>query len=243
MTDHNISTAEIRSGGEDVESFEELGFIAFTTGREVGSFGTASQEPVQDVMARWAALRNLVGGSDARLATVSQVHGVRIVEHTLGWHGWLRGTEADGQFSIVRGTAMAVSVADCVPVFLAHPSGAGAVLHSGWRGTAAGIAERAIALFEKVNCKASDLRLHCGPAICGRCYEVSPDVYGKLVGRAVATPTLVDLRLLIADHARESGVRAISISPSCTRCDNGQFYSHRAGDAGRQVGVLFASEC
>ena len=32
----------------------------------------------------------------------------------------------------------------------------------------------------------------------------------------------------------------ISISSSCTRCDNDRFYSHRAGDAGRQLGVLIA---
>jgi hypothetical protein len=36
------------------------------------------------------------------------------------------------------------------------------------------------------------------------------------------------------------GVRRISQSEHCTRCDNALFYSHRAGDAGRQVGVLIA---
>jgi hypothetical protein len=30
------------------------------------------------------------------------------------------------------------------------------------------------------------------------------------------------------------------VSESCTRCNNDRFYSHRAGDAGRQVGVLIA---
>jgi polyphenol oxidase len=35
-------------------------------------------------------------------------------------------------------------------------------------------------------------------------------------------------------------VRQISVSPLCTRCDNDRFYSHRAGDAGRQLGVIVA---
>jgi len=35
-------------------------------------------------------------------------------------------------------------------------------------------------------------------------------------------------------------VRDISISDFCTRCDNDRFYSHRAGDAGRQLGVIVA---
>jgi copper oxidase (laccase) domain-containing protein len=135
---------------------------------------------------------------------------------------------------------MAVTVADCVPVFLAHPSGAAAVLHSGWRGTAARITEAAIALLAEHGLPPAELRLHLGPAICGECYEVSADVYAQLTGRDPGQPTCIDLRGLIADHARAAGVRRISVSPSCTRCDNHTFFSHRAGDPGRQLGVLIA---
>jgi copper oxidase (laccase) domain-containing protein len=35
-------------------------------------------------------------------------------------------------------------------------------------------------------------------------------------------------------------VKEITISPSCTRCDNDRFFSHRAGDSGRQLGVMIA---
>jgi YfiH family protein len=229
---------DVRQGGEVVEHFAELGVLAFTTGRAAGSFGTQSDEPVREVMARWSALRALVGGSEARLATAAQVHGDRIVRHEKGWHGWLRGDEADGHLTTARGTAMAVTVADCVPVFLAHPSGAAAALHSGWRGTAARITESAIRQFDSLGLAAGELRVHCGPAICGRCYEVSAEVYGRLTGRAVDAPTTVDLRALIAGHAHALGVRDISISPLCTRCDNDRFFSHRAGDSGRQLGVV-----
>ena len=38
----------------------------------------------------------------------------------------------------------------------------------------------------------------------------------------------------------QAGVRDVSISPWCTRCDNDRFFSHRAGDAGRQLGVIVA---
>jgi copper oxidase (laccase) domain-containing protein len=85
---------------------------------------------------------------------------------------------------------------------------------------------------------ASELRVHLGPAICGRCYEVSPDVYRQLTGREVSAPTAVDLRALLGDRARELGVRHISTSPWCTRCHNERFFSHRAGDSGRQIAVL-----
>ena len=230
------------SDAEVVESFGDLGVLAFTTGRRIGSFGTASDEPVREVMARWSLLRDVLGGNDARLGTAIQVHGTTIVEHDGNWRGWLRGPDADGHLSVNRGTAMAVTVADCVPVFLVHVSGAAAALHSGWRGTAGRITERAINRFAALGMAAKDLRLHCGPAICGRCYEVSPDVYRELTGRSVDVPTTVDLRALIADHARAMGVKAISLSPLCTQCDNDRFYSHRAGDAGRQLGVIHARD-
>jgi polyphenol oxidase len=69
---------------------------------------------------------------------------------------------------------------------------------------------------------------------------VSADVFAQLTGRDPGKPTTVDLRAIIADHARALGVDTISISPLCTRCDNDRFFSHRAGDAGRQVGVALA---
>ncbi|HEY0997060.1 MAG TPA: polyphenol oxidase family protein [Gemmatimonadaceae bacterium] len=192
-------------------------------------------------MGRWDTLRAMLRPGGPRLATARQVHGARVLLHGEGWEGWLRADDADGHLSLARGTAMAVSVADCVPVFLAHPGGAAAVLHSGWRGTEARIVDQAIAAMAHHGRPASELLLHLGPAICGGCYEVSAEVYARLTGRAVDRPTPVDLRALIAGHARAQGVRRISMSPLCTRCDNGLLYSHRCGDPGRQLGVVQAS--
>ena len=223
---------------EVVEAFAELGVTAFTTGRAAGSFGTQSDEPVRDVMARWSAVRARVGA--VRLATAAQVHGDTVLEHDTRWTGWLRADAADGHLALARGTAMAVTVADCVPVFVAHPSGATAILHSGWRGTAARITERAIRRFQALGLAPEDLRVHCGPAICGRCYEVSAEVARQLTGRDPAHAVTVDLRELIARQARTLGVRHLSSSAFCTRCDNDRFFSHRAGDPGRQIGVIHA---
>jgi YfiH family protein len=225
---------------EGIDDFAALGITAFTTTRAAGSFGTAGDEPVGTVMGRWARLQQALSSSGGRFATASQVHGSRVVVHSQGWDGWLRVPSADGHVSMERGTGMAVTVADCVPVFLAHPSGAIALLHSGWKGTAGRIVERAVEALACRGVPAGELRAHLGPAICGACYEVSPEVYGLLTGRSVAAPTPVDLRALIAEHARGAGVRHITTSTFCTRCDNGAFYSHRAGDTGRQLGVMIA---
>ena len=225
---------------EPVEHLTALGFVAFTTTRDAGSFGTATDEPVGDVMGRWNALTAALDARGVgRLATAAQVHGARVITHAPGWSGWLRAPGADGHACPpTPATAAAVMVADCVPVFLAHPSGACALLHSGWRGTEARIVEAGIAALAALACPPRDLTLHLGPAVCGRCYEVSPDVHARLTGRAVVRPTPVDLRALIAGHARAQGVIRISTSRWCTRCDNERFFSHRAGDAGRPIAVL-----
>ena len=226
---------------EVVNDFAAFGVTAFTTTRAFGSLSSASSEPANAVMLRWNMVRAVARAAGIeRFATTHQVHGAHVIEHRDGWSGWLRAADADGHFAAGRDTAFCVSVADCVPVFIAHESGAIALLHSGWRGTEARIVEQGIAAFTMRGLAAHELRVHLGPAICGNCYEVSADVASRLLGRRVAASMTVDLRAVIADHARAFGVREITSSGKCTKCDNERFYSHRAGDAGRQVAVIFA---
>ncbi|HEX4935881.1 MAG TPA: polyphenol oxidase family protein, partial [Gemmatimonadaceae bacterium] len=192
---------------EPVPGFDALGVLAFTTTRARGDFALQSREPAADVFGRWQELLDMLGPHAARLAFAHQVHGDRLLLHEGGWTGWMRAPEADGHLALAPGTAMAVTVADCVPVFLAHPGGAVGVVHSGWRGTLANVTARAVDRLVVAGIPARELHAHCGPSICGDCYEVSPDVYGQLTGRTVPRPTPVDLRALIADDLRAAGVR------------------------------------
>ena len=225
---------------EHIADFADLGIIAFTTTRQVGTFGMQGPEPVSEVMGRWAALRRELYETSPRLATGGQVHGNHVLAHDGHWDGWLRGGEADGHFASKRGTALAVTVADCVPVFVAHPSGATQVLHSGWRGTVANILKVGLTMMKAAGHPLNEARVHLGPAICGKCYEVSPDVYEQLTGKNPGRPTPVDLRGILAEQARQCGVERITTSQFCTKCNNDRFYSHRAGDHGRQLGVIVA---
>jgi hypothetical protein len=229
----------ILAESEAVDEFAPFGIRAFTTTRASGSFGLASEEPAAQVMRRWRQLREELRPGGARLASATQVHGTKVVIHHAQWDGWLRVDEADGHASSDRGVALVVTVADCVPVFIAHPSGAAAILHSGWRGTASRIIEHGIGALAQRGFAIAELRVHLGPAICGKCYEVGADVFRQLTGRdSSGATTRIDLRSIIADHARAAGVRHITTSAFCTRCDNDRFYSHRAGDVGRQIAVI-----
>lgn len=220
--------------------FEAWGVRAFTTTREAGSFGLSGDEAVKEVMGRWSSVQRDLSSTARRLVSIRQVHGNRVIVHTGGWEGWLRGGEADGHIAADKGTGLAVGIADCVPVFIAHPSGVVALLHSGWRGTVARITGEAIGALARYGLPPDELAIHLGPAICGRCYEVSVDVREQLTGQPVTRPGHVDLRSLIAEHATELGVQKITVSEYCTRHDNDRFFSHRAGDRGRQIAVIAA---
>ncbi|HJQ21599.1 MAG TPA: polyphenol oxidase family protein [Gemmatimonadaceae bacterium] len=227
---------------EVIDDFSAFGVHGYTTTRAFGTFGAGGTDAVREVMGRWdAVVADAASRGVRRLATAKQVHGASVIVHVPGWEGWLRCLEGDGHASTARGTALAVTIADCVPVFLAHPSGAVALLHSGWRGTAARIVERGIDVLAHRGCPTTELRMHLGPAVCGACYEVSAEVYAKVTGESTAAPRTVDLRAIIAEHARARGVAHVSISPWCTRHHNDRFFSHRAGDAGRQIAVLLAT--
>jgi copper oxidase (laccase) domain-containing protein len=148
---------------------------------------------------------------------------------------------ADGHASTEIGLLMTVSVADCVPISLiATQPRCAALLHGGWRGVAAGILENGIAaLHELCGVRTEDLILHLGPAICGACYEVGPEVHRALGTGPVDGSAPVDLRAVLARRAKAAGIETtrISVSEHCTRC-GGLFHSHRGGAPERQVAVL-----
>jgi len=226
---------------EKVEPFASIGVEAFTTTRAAGDFGLGEGEPPAEAVARWQALQEELSSIAPRVASARQVHGTKVLEHSSGTDGWTRHEGADGHLAFAPGVACVVTIADCVPVFIAHPSGAIALLHAGWRGTAGRIVERGITRMVERGFDAADLKIHLGPAICGRCYQVGPDVFEQLTGWQTIRNRNVDLRALLAEQAKELGVRQLSASPHCTRCDNDRFFSHRAGDAGRQVSVIVSA--
>ena len=147
----------------------------------------------------------------------------------------------DGHATAAAGLMLAVTVADCVPAFLVAPAQrAIAVLHAGWRGAAAGVLEAGLEALAGVGAAPGDLFLHLGPSICGRCYEVGPEVFTALGLPAPDRPRPLDLRSALAHRAVTLGIspRRVSVSRHCTRCTDSGLFSHRGGDVQRQVGFL-----
>jgi YfiH family protein len=176
------------------------------------------------------------------LQMAHQVHGCNVVWHEGVAPGWHVRDEADGHVTREKGLLLAVTVADCVPVYLVTKDGrAIALLHAGWRGVEGGMLEAGLkALTARSGAAAADIVMHCGVAICGACYEVGEEVArAVLKERAKAGKQHIDLRGELARQGAALGLTEVTTSKLCTRCDNDRFFSHRAnGDGGRQIAWL-----
>lgn len=242
------ASAEELTGDDGVPAYrvtaweeEHPGLAAgVTAGSEAGDMGLASERPPAEW---WGEVRGTADALGARgVALPVQVHGRTVAPVRGGHDGVLVPGEADGLTTGLEGTLLAVTVADCVPVFLMDPAtGALALLHAGWRGTAAGVLEAGVeALESRHAARRSRLRAHLGPAICGQCYEVGPEV-ARALGREVSGASLLDLREELAERATGLGLAAerLTRSAACTRCGADHFFSHRGtGTARRMMAFL-----
>lgn len=227
---------------------EQYGLVAGITGRGEGGgagfdLGLWGSQPIGEVMTRWREFREAEGCLRAS-ALGLQVHGSRVAWHDSAL-GWTIMDGVDGHATGLAGLMLTVTVADCIPVYLAAPRHGGlALLHAGWRGTAAKIVERGVeALSTKLRCEPYDIVMHCGVGISGDEYEVSSEVFEAL-GRPAPTggKGLLDLREVLVEQGRGLGITDISVSEWCSSKDSQHFFSHRrsGGKDGRMAAYLGA---
>jgi YfiH family protein len=153
-------------------------------------------------------------------AWVRQVAGDRVVRVSRsGFAG-----EADALVTSEEDLCLAVAVADCVPVALVGERDVGMV-HSGWRGTLAGLAAKAAG-----EVKDTALRAYIGPCIRECCYEVSEGLAREFARRfgseAVSGRNLSLPAAIQADLERAQVVEVFDLG-LCTGCRPDLFYSHR----------------
>lgn len=161
-----------------------------------------------------------------RLVIVRQVHGA----HVLNAVDATPDSEADALLSDGSDLALAILVADCVPILLFESESSRVCLvHAGWRGLRAGVIAKALEHFS-----AGNVYAFLGPSISSARYQVGPEVavHFKDVPNAI-TPdrggrSLLDLRLVAAFQLRAAGVDDEHISIASQVTDGGAvFFSDR----------------
>lgn len=239
--------------------------IAFTDRRDGFSPGPLGQlnlgrtdvDDLDALRANLAGVRAALGVTD--VVTVHQVHGTAVLDvddpllATWTADSWLGGSVpgatrlrvADAMVTRLPGVALAIRVADCLPVLLADPAaGVVAAAHAGRVGLAAGVLPAALARMAVLG--AREITAWIGPHVCAACYEVPATMRDDLAARlpgawattSWGTPAL-DLGQAASRQLETAGCRVIRVDP-CTR-ETPTLHSHRrdGAAAGRQAGIVW----
>ncbi len=222
-----------RQGGASAPPYD-----SFNLGEHVGDRPEA-------VVANRERLATGIGLPGQRLVWMEQVHGrtVTVVD----------GPQAqpvpacDALVTSQPRLAVAVLVADCVPILLADPVGqVVAAVHAGRVGARAGVLPAALETMRRLGARIERVEALLGPSACGQCYEVparmQTDVEARLPGSACRThqgSAGLDLRAGLWRQLAAAGVARVGVDPRCT-IEEPVLYSYRRdGVTGRLAALTW----
>ncbi len=191
-------------------------------------------------------LGKLTGLDTKNILALNQLHGDSIIAiHEMPREDILIFGEADGLMTALPGICLVIRTADCVPVFAydraRHVIGAA---HSGWRGTRLAIARNMVRqMKERYGSSPEDIHAYILPSIGPESYTVGRDVADLFPGDITEHNGLLRLSLWrnIERSLRDEGIPDVNIfnAGMCTLVMKDEFFSYRAGDAGRNLNFGF----
>ena len=240
---HGFST---RLGGVSTGIYESL------------NLGSTRGDDPESVRENYRRFFSAIGGDVRHVALANQVHSDRV---RTGTAADVKKDlfspepyEADGLVTDIPGIALVVFGADCLPILFYDPvRRVIAAVHAGWRGTASGIADRAVEKMAFYGCDPAHILAAIGPGISRCCFETHEDVPNAMTAAlgVQATPYIepieggkfrVDLKGINALRLERSGLlpEHIAIAGDCTMCLPEKYWSHRAtgGVRGSQAAVI-----
>ena len=214
-------------------------FTNRTGGVSTGAFASLNLgDHVGDDPTAVAENRAILAKKFGPVQFMKQVHGDRIaiIEEVTD-----EAPTADALVTGIPGIALAVMVADCIPLLLKSPEVVAAV-HVGRRGLQNEITRKTIALMKEMG--SSSITAIIGPGICGTCYEVSEDVFNEVVAthpftesRTPAGTFALDLHAGLRSVLSDEGIGILD-KFECT-FENSELFSYRRDSiTGRQAGII-----
>lgn len=225
-------------------------------GRNGLNLGGSCKDDASRVARNRARLADRLGVS---VRWLQQVHGTRVIDRD-SQDDDHRGADADaeetadGHVTTARGIALAVLVADCLPVLLADRAGGivGAA-HAGWRGLGAGILENTVAAM-RARRPGAELIAALGPCIGPSAFEVGQDVLDAFIAHDVRAQAMfrhgtragkwwADLAGLATQRLQRLGVTSITNAGVCTVASRDDFWSYRRDRVcGRMAGIVWLQQ-
>lgn len=220
-----------------VDFARHFGVRAFVTGRSGGvstgpydslNLGDHVGDAPANVTENRRRIAEAIGVDPSRLVIVNQVHGRDVVTASDA----TAESSADVIIDYGDGFAVAVLVADCVPILLVdEDSPTLAVVHAGWRGLEKNVLESALENFEHRDA----VHAFLGPCISAAAYQVGPDVavhFTNVAGAVTADTgdrSRLDLRTVALAQLRALGITDGHVTVAGQSTDGGvTFFSDRA---------------
>ncbi len=195
---------------------------------------------VGDSLQSVAKNREIISEKFGATQYMNQVHGnrVAVIEEVTD-----EVPTADALITGIPGITLAVMVADCIPLILSSKHSVAAV-HVGRKGLVNRVAEKTIEIMREISDQ--EITATLGPAICGKCYEVSQDIFDEVVAShpAAATRTSannpsLDLVAGLITDLKSLGIKSIDNQSRCTVESDDLFSYRRSAITGRQAGLVW----
>lgn len=236
-----------REGGVSAGTFASL------------NLGRSDLDTPEAVAENYRRLREAAGIGP--LFTLHQVHGADVVEITPeDVDAWMPGSElgdaipgqatlpvGDALVTRVPGVALAVRVADCIPVLFADPAaGVLGAAHAGRKGIEDEVLAATVAQLRRIG--GTRLTAWIGPHACGTCYELPEHMVAALADRWPEARSVTERGTPAADLGAVAEVQLRGEGCDVVRWDactmtTASLYSHRRDGArtGRQIGVVWGA--
>ena len=175
-----------------------------------------------------------MGISRAKLILMHQTHSNKVTE--IKDYNYKKKIVADAMITKMRGIAISVVTADCVPIIIydAKNKIIGCI-HAGWKGAFSGIIKNTIKKIKKIN-PSNILYASIGPCIGGKNYEVDNKFYKKFVSKSRKnkiyfrhknkTKKFFDLRKFVTDKLLKLNILVDQVDRD-TFAEKSNFYSYR----------------
>lgn len=169
-----------------------------------------------------------------RVILMYQTHSNKVVE--IKKHNYKKKIIADAMITKMRGVAISVVTADCVPIFIYDiKNNIIGCIHAGWKGAFSNIIKNTIKKIKKLGSK-NKLYASVGPCISKKNYEVDIKFYKKFVSKSRKneiyfinknkTKKFFNLRKFVTDKLLEFDIEVDQVDRD-TYADKSNFFSYR----------------
>ena len=169
-----------------------------------------------------------------RVILMYQTHSNKVVE--IKKHNYKKKIIADAMITKMRGVAISVVTADCVPIFIYDiKNNIIGCIHAGWKGAFSNIIKNTIKKIKKLGSK-NKLYASVGPCISKKNYEVDIKFYKKFVSKSRKneiyfinknkTKKFFNLRKFVTDKLLEFDIKVDQVDRD-TYADKRNFFSYR----------------